>query len=244
MNDENPYLAYCKKMHERGDSFRIILSHLKNKGASESQIEEVMNALSGTDPEVIAQKERKLAREKAKENMTEEELKKQQRLEKAERDFLSELEKAEPAKKRTEVPGADKKAWKVGVLTFLGSIVIFSFLAHNMGESAYGIFGVLYGLLVGLMIRSIVKSRTHKIGVISAIVSGLGAVYIIPLTSLAAFHSWSHYTEGYAGFWGFMVQGNFLEWMMYNISLFSVIAILGAAYAGYKVVVGKKVRAI
>ena len=35
-----------------------------------------MNALSGTDPEVIAQKERKLAREKAKENMTDEELKK------------------------------------------------------------------------------------------------------------------------------------------------------------------------
>lgn len=247
-------------MHSRGDSFRTILSYLKTKGASEAEIKDVMNQLSGVDPvekektikfnakakkeeEEFEENERKRLeeREKAKENMTEEELKKQKRLEKEELDFLSALEKAEPAKNRRAVPGADKKAWKIGALTFLASILIFSFLAHYMRESAYGAFGVVYGLLVGLVIKNVVKSKTHKIGVIAAVVSGVGSIYIIPLTSLSAFHSRSHWSENYIDFWGFMMQGNFLEWMIMSMSIFSLIAIVGAAYAGYKVVVGKKV---
>jgi hypothetical protein len=176
--------------------------------------------------------------------MTEEELKKQKRLEKEELDFLKAIEKAEPAKKRKAVPGADKKAWKVGVLTFLASIFIFSFLAHYMHESGYGALGVVYGLLVGLVIKNVVKSKTHKIGVIAAVISGVGSIYIIPLTTLAAFHSWSHYGEGYLEFWSFMMQGNFLDWMMISLDVFSIIAIAGASYAGYKVVVGKKVKTI
>lgn len=257
MAEEIPYLAYCQKMIARGDSYRTILSYLRNKDASPEQIKAVMDKLREASDENISH-DRKLERvkhkeeaalakfererEKAKENMTEEELKKQKRLEKEERDFLKTLERAETPKERKVVPGSEKKAWKIGVLVFLGSIVLFSFLAYSFGGSLYGALIIGYGLLTGIFIKSGTKSSSHKMGVIAAIVSALGSIYLIPLAGLAAFYSWSHWTGSYPEFWGFMVQGNFLEWMLMSMDIFSLVAIALTAYAAYKIVVGKRVK--
>ena len=174
--------------------------------------------------------------------MTEDELKKQKRLEKEERDFLKELERAESPKTRKVVPGSEKKAWKIGALVFLASIVLFSYIAYTIETSLYGALIIGYGLLTGIIIKSSTKSSSHKMGVIAAIVSALGSIYLIPLTGLAAFYSWTHWKGSYPEFWGFMVQGNFLEWMFISLDIFSIVAIAITAYAAYKEVVGKKVR--